>query len=244
MHLLYQFSMLVTMRVYVINMENRTDRWEEVLGQEAKIGFSFTRIVVESRANVNLSIEKFSTLSVVSTWNSHMKAMKCFLATEDSHAIIFEDDFVLKSSLKDLCAKINFDNDVDFIQLGFLHTSPTQFLSIKLVNFFNVILRLTGYLANFCPTIFQGLTRKKLVRDNFNIPFNLIPNDIRAGAHAYIISRRFASSVQQFNSPTFLSADGAFMAIGWMRSFRMYRLRRNLIKQSNSISSVTDRTIN
>jgi GR25 family glycosyltransferase involved in LPS biosynthesis len=225
-------------------MRSRADRWQEVLKQRNKIDFEIVRIFAVEHDLIDAKTEVFATLPIISIWKSHQTAMQHFLKSKDSHAIILEDDFNLSDNLNLLLKQINLSEDMDFVQLGYLYTSPVQYFSVKTMNFINSILRLLGLLAklNFIGARF--LQDKKLIQDNKNLPFILVPNDIRAGAHAYVISRRFALASQCFNSPVHLSTDGLYMALGWTRTFRMYRMRKNFIKQSKLFSSVTDRTLN
>jgi GR25 family glycosyltransferase involved in LPS biosynthesis len=231
-------------KVYVINLENRVDRWQQVLEQLDKIGFDVDRIDAVKSDLIDSKVATFASPSVIAIWKSHQKAMTEFLKSEAAHALILEDDFYLKTDLKFLLSRIYYSEEVDFIQLGYLYTSPMQFLSVKIMNMINTFLRLAEVATHirFMPA--ARLRSKKLVTENHEVPFHLIPNDIRAGAHAYLVSRKFAQSMQLFNSPTYLSTDGLYMALGWNRTFRMYRTRKNYVRQSNSISSVYFRTMN
>jgi hypothetical protein len=86
------------------------------------------------------------------------------------------------------------------------------------------------------------LGAKFLIQEQKNVPFKFIKNDIRAGAHAYFVSKNFAMSMQEINSsPTFLSADQLYMSLGEMRTFNMVRLRKSQINQDSSPSSVINR---
>jgi hypothetical protein len=77
--------------------------------------------------------------------------------------------------------------------------------------------------------------------EQLGVPRKIVMNDIRAGGQAYFVSRNFASAAQSMNTPVFLSTDGLFMALGVSRNFKMARLRRMWISQTNSPSSVTQR---
>lgn len=225
-------------------MRSRADRWQEVLKQGNKIDLEIVRVIALEHDLIEAKTEVFATLPIVSIWKSHQKAMQLFLKSKDSHAIIFEDDFNLTKNLNFLIKQICLVADMDFVQLGYLYTSPMQYLSVKTINFTNSILRLLGLLARLNFIGVRFLRDKKLIQDNKNLPFILVPNDIRAGAHAYVISRRFATAAQFFNFPVHLSTDGLYMALGWTRTFKMYRVRKNFIYQTKSPSSVTHRSVN
>jgi hypothetical protein len=85
--------------------------------------------------------------------------------------------------------------------------------------------------------------KRRIVQEQENVPWGVVPNHIRPGGQSYIVSRRFASAALSMNTPTFNTTDAFYMSLGDVRTFRMYRMRKNLIKQSNSPSSVEQRFI-
>jgi hypothetical protein len=87
----------------------------------------------------------------------------------------------------------------------------------------------------------QKFFSRLLIREQRGIPFDFVLNDIRAGAHCYLINRKFAEFALGINTPIFLSTDLLYMSLGHMRSLNMSRVRKNMVSQSNSPSSVTER---
>jgi hypothetical protein len=71
-----------------------------------------------------------------------------------------------------------------------------------------------------------------------NVPSGFVSDDVRSGAHAYIVSRNFAKILISLNEPAFLTVDGLYSALAWDKYFRMIRVRHSLIDQSNSPSSI------
>lgn len=232
------------MKVYVINLKKRTDRWQHVLNEKDKVGLDLCRVDAVSSDAIESIEAAYASSSVVAIWKSHQKAMSEFLKTNDDFAIILEDDFKLKANIKSILDDILFSKDIDFIQFGYLYTSPMQFLSVKTMNLINIFLRFINRATHLRILRSLKFTDKKLIHENHNLPFNLVPYDIRAGAHAYLVSQKFAQSMQLLNSPPCLSTDGLYMALSWNRAFKMYRTRMNFVRQSNSQSSVESRTIN
>jgi hypothetical protein len=80
-----------------------------------------------------------------------------------------------------------------------------------------------------------------LVKEQSGLGWNIVPNNVRAGGQAYVVSRRFAEASQHMNAPAFISTDGMYMALGDVRSFRMFRFRKSIIDQTNSVTSVQQR---
>lgn len=87
------------------------------------------------------------------------------------------------------------------------------------------------------------LERELLLRQKYGIKHPLIYHSIEAGAHAYVISKFCAEKLLRFNRPVFLPADLALMAIGRSQNFVVVRTSRSLCNQSDSPSSITNRSL-
>jgi len=227
------------MKAFVINLNSRTDRWNSVEKQSEALGIPLTRVEAISKDEV-LS-EPFVTSAVAAAWNSHKKAMKLFLETDDEYALILEDDFILQSRWSNFDFAIYKLLKIDFFQIGYLVTTPVDLLEMKIkgtVDFFLKILTQVAYARVFKK---NNLRNRFLIREQLGLPFHLVANDIRPGAHAYIVSRKFALAMQQINSPIMLSTDSLYMALGWMRNFRCVRVRKSAVSQSDSVTSINER---
>jgi GR25 family glycosyltransferase involved in LPS biosynthesis len=82
-----------------------------------------------------------------------------------------------------------------------------------------------------------------LKRKKYNLRHPIIYHSIEAGAHAYIISRSCAEKLLCFNNPVFLPADLALMGIGSSKNFVVVRTSKSLCGQSNSPSSIKNRSV-
>jgi GR25 family glycosyltransferase involved in LPS biosynthesis len=230
-------------RAYVINLKNRVDRWDSVIKQSDKLGLPIVRINAFSKHDLQNMDTNFVAPGVAATWKSHQLAMATFLETSDEYALILEDDFSVTKSwnFKDLNQVLELCPD--FFQFGYLVTSQIDRLELIAANTFDLFLK---SLKNLC-SVSQRLNRKfgsrLLIQEQDGVSLNFVPNDIRAGGQAYLVSRRFAEAAKYMNTPAFTSADGVFMSLGDVRSFRMYRSRRSLIVQTNSPTSVEQRYI-
>jgi hypothetical protein len=130
----------------------------------------------------------------------------------------------------------------DFIQVGFLITSRFEYFDFKFQNLFDIFKKILSF--GFFPiSKTEFLAHRLTISEQKSVPFELVLNDIRAGGHGYIISRRFAEAGLEMNEPVFFSTDGVFMALGKSRSFKMARFRKSLIDQTNSPTSVSQRFI-
>jgi hypothetical protein len=225
---------------YVINLASRVDRWNSV-----EIQASFLKIPIHRVEAVNVNYltpdDCYVAPGVAATWKSHQKAMIAFLESEDQHALILEDDFFVTKTWNLDLLNLALSTDPDFFQLGFLKTGPVDRVNLKLSNFQDVLLKLLLRLVNFSSRIGKKFGHRLLISEQRGLAWNIIPNNIRAGGQAYIVSRQFAHAAQHMNTPAFTSADGMFMTLGDVRSFKMFRFRKSIIDQTDSVTSVQQR---
>lgn len=229
--------------MYVINLKQRTDRWDSVISESLKNKLELTRVdaVVADSIDANDCI--YMPPGVVATWRSHQSVFREFLSSSDPYCLILEDDFIIpRMSLKLRTTLQEGYASFDFIQVGFLITSRIEYIDFKLQNWFDVLKKLLSF-EFFGLGRISSFSNKLTVTEQISVPSELVLNDIRAGGHAYIISRRFAEAGLKMNDPVFFSTDGVFMALGKSRSFKMARFRKSLINQTNSPTSVSQRFI-
>ena len=229
------------MRAYVINLKSREDRWSSVLQQSEKLGLPITRIEAVNKDDLKASSPTFVASGVAATWKSHQLAMETFLGSSDEFGLIMEDDFLLTRSWNVSQVARVIELGPDFFQFGYLVTSPMDRLELILANLLDVSLKLLNKVCFFSNSLQRKLGSRLLLVEQKGLPFNIVPNDIRAGGQAYLVSRKFAEASRFMNTPAFTSADGMFMTLGDVRSFRMFRFRKVLIAQSNSPTSVDKR---
>lgn len=227
------------MKAYVINLNSREDRWRSVENQVQDLGFPIVR--VEAVSKDKIFGESFVTPAVAAAWYSHKKAMACFLATNDEYALILEDDFILRKSWRYIDLSKYDSMNIDFLQIGFLITTPMDLLELKFKATVDLLLKFLSRAARMRVIEKSKLKDKVLLREQFGLPFHLVACDIRPGAHAYVVSRNFALATQQMNSPVILSTDALYIALGWMRSFKFVRFRESVVSQSDSITSINER---
>jgi GR25 family glycosyltransferase involved in LPS biosynthesis len=232
----------VHMRAYVINLNSRTDRWFSVMEQSLSLGIPLVRIEALSKDEV--VNEPFVTSAVAAAWYSHKKAMSIFLSTGEEYALILEDDFVLQRPWSDFEFSDYYSKNIDFLQVGYLVTTPLDLVEMKFKASADFLIKILSRIAHLQIFRKSRLKDKVLLREQVGLPFHLVANDMRPGAHAYIVSRKFALAAQQMNSPVTLSTDALFIALGWMRSFKFVRLRKSIVSHSDSVTSIEDRFFN
>ena len=228
-------------RAYVINLKDRVDRWDSVQKQLNELGLNITRVEAFNKNDLRENESQFVALGVAATWKSHQLAMQRFLESSDEFGLIMEDDFSLKKSWKIQIITQAVSLNPDFFQLGYLVTSPVDRIELALANSFDVLLKSINNLCSFSSLFNSKFGARLLVSEQKGLPWAVVANDIRAGGHAYIVSRKFAEASVFMNTPAFTSTDGVFISLGDVRSFRMYRSRKSVIDQTNSPTSVEQR---
>lgn len=231
------------MNAYVINLASRPDRWESVLHQRHDLGLEIVRINAVTISDLNLVTERFVAPGVAATWKSHQLAMKTFLESGEEFGLILEDDFLLSKSWKNFNLDIAQQLQTDFLQIGFLITSPLDFSKYLLDEFWDYFIKILRTMVQFPFLQRLSLLKRLLIAEQQGIPLGVVPNNIRAGGQGYIVSRNFALASAEMNTPVFNTTDCFYISLGDVRTFRMMRTRRNLIRQTNSSTSVTQRYI-
>lgn len=224
--------------IYVINLSSRLDRREKVTNTLAKLGLEFNLVpAVDANELKSRNLSFVLPIAAQACWDSHLLAMQAFLETTEPYALIFEDDVELRKwkNVKSLLNCLPAGN-FDLVQLGFVNTG--------------LIDRIHRYLKNLESTIFQVLyeiskrdadcrlsTRLRVSRRS-DMGFKLVADDIRAGAQAYLISRRLTQTITTSCQRPMVPIDGLFMSLGWTTKYKMARTLFNCIPQDNSPSSI------
>jgi len=227
-------------RAYVINLSSRPDRWDSVESQANELQLPIVRIEAIDMKKLT-GQDLYVADGVAATWKSHQLAMAVFLETGDNYGLILEDDFSIARGWSQKSLKQAIEVSPDFFQLGYLITSPLDRIEFFLSNFFDRTLKILSRLCSLSKFLHSRLGNRLLIREQTDLPWSVVPNDIRAGGQAYLVSRKFALASKYMNSPCFTSADGMFMALGDVRTFRMFRFRDSLINQTDSATSVQQR---
>jgi GR25 family glycosyltransferase involved in LPS biosynthesis len=210
--------------------------------QVSSLGVDYVRVPAVFSSDIPPNGEPYVAQGVSATWRSHQKAMEMFLASGDEFGLILEDDFILRRSFRIKFQEAVIDNsNSDFIQLGFLINGGIEWFDFVAMSVRDFALKML-HLGRKVPFFNRlGFLNRLLVLEQNLVPWGFILHDIRAGGHAYVVSRKFASAAQVLNKPAFTSTDGVFMYLGNVRTFRMVRRARGIVTQSDSVTSVESR---
>ena len=100
------------MRAYIINLDSAKDRWESVAREFSGTKFELRRISGVDGNTLQITPDDYSATLYrwfhgrptnprhIGCYLSHVRAMKAFLATDDSHALICEDDLLLRADFE------------------------------------------------------------------------------------------------------------------------------------------------
>jgi hypothetical protein len=163
------------------------------------------------------------------------------LKSGEALALIFEDDFSFNKKALNAEFLANLPREYDLFQIGFLKTNVIDKIDFLIANTVDLCLKILCCISRLPSTKLQRLQSRFLVSDQLDTPWNHVRHDVRPGAHAYLISREFASYLVELNNPLVFSTDAFFISLAKMRSFRMARFRRSQIGQDGSESSVGSR---
>jgi GR25 family glycosyltransferase involved in LPS biosynthesis len=231
-------------KAYIINLIDRADRWASAELQLEGGRTEYVRVDAVDARKISSEDSSYLTKSVLAIWKSHMRAMENFLNSKEEHAIILEDDFEFTRNFSLDKLEELLCSDFDYLQLGYLTESRMEWIDIRYSNSFDLFTKFLFWFHEKFPDLGKPFGEKYLVKKQKGIARRFVLDDIRAGAHAYIINRKFAKIILELNQPPFLSTDLMYISLGQMRYFKMARLRTSIISQSKSKSSVENRFMN
>lgn len=219
---------------FLINLDNREDRWRDSSAQFSRLPFDVCRVSAVVARDIEKD-EPFVPGGVAATWRSHQKAMRAHLESEADFGFILEDDFVITRDVSRTVSKVLKIGDFDLVQFGYLSPSFLRRLIRYLIGIRDIFLKILNRLFRM---VNLPILDKLVIREQSGIPFFFVLNDIQAGGQSYLVSRKFSEAAQSMNNPSFLSADGMLMALSETRTFKVARVRVSLINQSDSVTSV------
>lgn len=251
------------LKSYVINLPNRLDRKINSIDRISRIGQDPRIIVAISGDDVKyLHYEGAAPRNVIALWQSHRKVWKHFLATNEEACFVFEDDvqFSHKSSkIIDSLSRLDFKT-FDVLQFGFLplnsrwNYAMSEYLIYSKIKTSRIIIHNLSKLFSYPflnNTKIPKLTiiRSKLINRSHQINelkeieqqidknVILLP-EFRSGTHAYMVTRRGAQKLLDYNVPTILGSDLAFQMLAISKSLRILRLSFSVAGQDETPVSV------
>jgi GR25 family glycosyltransferase involved in LPS biosynthesis len=255
------------MKMYVINLDSRPDRFFNVSQQFSSRGLDLIRISAVSGQDLAESVEKtIAPPNNQAVWMSHQKVYRELLNSEDQYCVVFEDDVVMTDGA--FCLLQEFEraserlSDLDYLQFGYLTYSgklgagefDLRIRILQRVRSFAYcrmgllirLLQMNEKNFSFFSKILKS-TRFTHKRINRFIYMRNTAKELKlkapliysneSGGHAYIIHRTFAAALLKFNLPLFLVTDLGTFCLAKASNFNMYRTSKSLAFQDNSAVS-------
>jgi len=227
---------------WVINVESRLERRAAMQNRLDEKGIKFKFLTAVEPKNLPSNQKLYLTDTAEAVWKSHLECLKS--ASEATFpTLIMEDDAILNidsHELQKLADRMIIEK-LDLIQIGFLRINLADSISIWLRNTYSFFTRNSQAAGVFHFFGFKEVSRAKAQYWRQGLPNNFVVNDVRYGAHCYLVSPNFASDLLPLNSPAFLAADDFFVALSRMKTYKMIRLKKSLSDQDGSTSSFTQR---
>ena len=186
-------SKIDDIEAYIINLESRKDRLEKSLKQAKNLGIEYRVIQAVDKYSIPADKLDFLAPEVVANWESHMKVYREFLKSDKKFALVLEDDFTLSHKFNHKFFTNQKIFYFDFVQIGYLKMIWADHIAIRFQNSRDLLFKILNYFSLKFQIKF--LRSKLLIREQANIPFKFVLNDIRAGSHAQIVSRNFAKNM-------------------------------------------------
>ncbi len=235
--------MKVKVQVLVINVLERTDRLQRIESHLKSLGIDYEVVKAIDKYDLPESKNTFLSLDVERIWRSHLECLKLASKYHNGYTMIVEDDAKLHFNSNELASIVSEISKIElqFLQIGFLCLNPIDSFSIVLRNVYDYLIR-KRWLGNIFKLFgFLEISRASNQSWRKQVPKRYILNDVRYGAHCYLIHSNLANEIVMVNEPPFLSADDFFVSISKMKSFKMCRLRKSRAEQDESPTSVTKR---
>ena len=223
----------------LINLGYRVDRMIRSTAEGVKIDCQLIRIDAVD-AHTLAEDPDYLTKGALACWESHKLAMLYLINSSYNFALIFEDDFKIENyeRFQQWISDPSIFRNVDIFQFGFLVNDYKERIDLFFRNLENFVFSILGkFDFVFLGRKFTFIHRLR-VRRKHSLPLDWIADDFRAGAHAYLISKSAAIRILALNSPAFLTTDAFFSSLGSGKAFRIYRLRKSLVGQIDSPSSI------
>lgn len=223
----------------IINLEDRVDRRDSAASQITQISFPVEFISAIPASIISNEEASYLPKAAVACWKSHKRAYETLLKSNHTHAVVIEDDFKILDLKKiELILESIRGYEIDLLQLGFLNKGIRQRIHTISANIETSAFKVLALVSKWPILNATNLENRLRVRRASECLPGIVPDDFRSGAHFYLISRNMASEILKFNNPVFLTADNLLEASVWSQRFKAYRVKKSLVDQSTSISSI------
>jgi len=249
---------MITPTNYLINVASRVDRLENMKNRFSQQNLKFELIeAITGQDLIDSKVELLTRPNTEANWRSIQKIFGLFLQTDAPYCCVFEDDAFFLADFANLAKNFSAleSDDVDILQFGYLtfggknddghfNFSKLQIARLRKALFSmslnarhplfeSSLIRLLHLLG----TDFFEESRKRDIEKKLKLTEPLLPG-FEPGTHAFLISRKIASLMVDFNLPMVLSADLVFMTLSKHLDFRIYRTGKPHVTQDGTFPSI------
>lgn len=225
--------------VYLINLSRRRDRLDTAMAELNKIEAHVVRIEAVDSQTYQGETSAFISKAAFACALSHKKALMRFVESKKTFGIIVEDDLEITSPARfSLAPALALKHDLDLLQIGYVKTGVSDAIDLFIVNSLSSVFKFMNFVLKMVND--STLPRMRLTR-NFGLPHTLVPDDFRAGAHCYLISRSLAIELINVIESSNNTYDGLLMSISLHNKFRIARLRKSAVTQRTTESDIKRR---
>ncbi len=247
---------------YLINVKSRPDRLENAELRLGALGIDFNYVeAVTGDQLVSLEVPLLTRPNMEANWRSIQKVLKLFLESTDDFCLIFEDDVLFLSAFGDFYERVQHLRRVDFdvLQFGYLvfdgknddgkSNNVKRIRSTFVKGLIGVLdvpigIRLCSSFSKLlillCKILNTDLVRERnmiQVQNDLGLSHALI-SGFQPGTHGFIITRKFASLLIDYNLPMAMSGDLLLMTLGSTNRFNIFRTGKPLATQDSTEPSV------
>ena len=243
-------------KVYLINLDARTDRLSNVMNRVRELDSSIIRVPAVTAEEVkNLGVTIFAPENNVANWYSHMKVLNLFLESSDEYCVILEDDVLfINNGVKFLKKLIDSQvREIDILQFGYL------FINGKLDSgerdvLFRFKVRCVRMLKSLILKVLNRTQKLGSLKSRLNRTGKILKvfeynekvlgltsplvEGFEAGTHCYLISRNGAKGLLKYNNPVLMSADLSMIVLSVARNFLIVRTTLSYAVQDDSPVSI------
>jgi GR25 family glycosyltransferase involved in LPS biosynthesis len=225
--------------VFLINLTRRNDRLIMAVNELSKVHSNIIRVEAVDAQAYNGEGSVFVSKAAFVCSLSHKKALEEFIGSGKPYGIVVEDDLKIRSTTDfDKAHEVARKFKIDLLQIGYLTNGLSDSIDLLIVNLVNTIIKL----FNVLPRKFGFNTfAKQRFQRNYDLPMSLIPDNFRAGAHCYLISRTLAIELVNVIEGSNNTYDGLLMSISLHRKFKVVRLLKSAVSQRETESDIKKR---
>jgi len=216
--------------VQVINLARRPDRRQSVTADFKGLGIPLLFVeAVDGLGMIEAPIPGLSNTEKA-CWQSHLIAMRNLLNSENDYTLVLEDDAYpaeeFSQTALGVLVELARNQNLDVLQLGFIE---------HLYHW---------YKPQGLTDLLMALKQKRLAKDP-ETGIRFVRNEFRAGAHAYLISKRGAKILAScVETPPMLPFDGFLEVLskqgGRASGLQMARLSSSMIQQRSRLAAKTE----